>query len=81
MSNPSGTPAASAHPLPSYLQADHLGPWGNLPAAGRPRHPYLGSLARWWKRSSAWRILVVDVPIRLDNGTIAHYEATACSTA
>ena len=29
MSNPSGTPAASAHPLHSYLQADHLGPWGN----------------------------------------------------
>ena len=75
MSNPSGTPAASAHPLPSYLQADHLGPWGNYLQQVDRVTPYLGSLARWvetLKRPK--RILVVDVPIELDNGTIAHYE-------
>ena len=45
MSNPSGTPAASAHPLPSYLQADHLGPWGNYLQQVDRVTPYLGSLA------------------------------------
>jgi glutamate dehydrogenase (NAD(P)+) len=37
--------------------------------------PYLGSLARWvetLKRPK--RILIVDVPIEMDNGTIAHFE-------
>ena len=64
MSNPSGTPAASAHPLPSYLQADHLGPWGNYLQQVDRVTPYLGSLARWvetLKRPK--RILIVDVPI------------------
>ena len=72
------TPGASAlpsHPLPSYLQADHLGPWGNYLKQVDRVTPYLGSLSRWvetLKRPK--RILVVDVPIELDNGTIAHYE-------
>jgi glutamate dehydrogenase (NAD(P)+) len=37
--------------------------------------PYLGSLARWvetLKRPK--RALIVDVPIEMDNGTIAHFE-------
>jgi glutamate dehydrogenase (NAD(P)+) len=37
--------------------------------------PYLGSLARWadtLKRPK--RVLIVDVPIELDNGTVAHFE-------
>eukprot|EP01034_Spumella_vulgaris_P029919 gene29919-37051_t len=75
MSNPSGAPAAPAHPLPSYLQADHLGPWGNYLQQVDRVTPYLGNLARWvetLKRPK--RILIVDVPIELDNGTIAHYE-------
>ena len=29
MSPSAGTPAASSHPVPSYLHADDLGPWGN----------------------------------------------------
>ena len=75
MSNPVGAPAAQSHPLPSYLQADHLGPWGNYLQQVDRVTPYLGSLARWvetLKRPK--RILIVDVPIELDNGTIAHYE-------
>ena len=72
-----GTPGsiASTHTLPSYLDANHLGPWGNYLQQVDRVTPYLGSLARWvetLKRPK--RILVVDVPIELDNGTIAHYE-------
>ena len=63
------------HPLPSYLQADNLGPWGNYLQQVDRVIPYLGNLARWaetLKRPK--RALVVDVPIELDNGTIAHFE-------
>lgn len=63
------------HAIPSYLQADHLGPWGNYLQQVDRVTPYLGHLARWvetLKRPK--RILIVDVPIELDNGTIAHYE-------
>lgn len=75
------TPASSsasalpAHPLPSYLQADKLGPWGIYLQQIDRVTPYLGHLARWvetLKRPK--RALIVDVPIELDNGTIAHYE-------
>lgn len=72
------TPAASAlptHALPSYLDPEHLGPWGIYLKQVDRVTPYLGSLARWvetLKRPK--RALIVDVPIELDNGTIAHYE-------
>ena len=68
-SNPYG------HPLPSYLQADHLGPWGVYLQQVDRVIPYLGHLARWaetLKRPK--RALIVDVPIQLDNGTVAHFE-------
>ncbi|MFJ1298889.1 Glu/Leu/Phe/Val dehydrogenase [Pseudomonadota bacterium AL_CKDN230030165-1A_HGKHYDSX7] len=64
-----------AHPLPSYLDPQHLGPWGIYLQQVDRVTPYLGSLARWvetLKRPK--RALIVDVPIELDNGTIAHYE-------
>ena len=63
------------HPLPSYLQADNLGPWGNYLEQVDRVIPHLGCLARWaetLKRPK--RILIVDVPIHMDNGTIAHFE-------
>ena len=69
------------HALPSYLNADDLGPWGNYLQQVDRVTPYLGSLARWvetLKRPK--RSLIVDVPIELDNGKIAHFEAIACST-
>ena len=74
MSKSKDTPVAT-HALPSYLDANHLGPWGNYLQQVDRVTPYLGSLARWvetLKRPK--RILVVDVPIELDNGTIAHFE-------
>ena len=76
MSHPTGTSGSTAtHTLPSYLDANHLGPWGNYLQQVDRVTPYLGSLARWvetLKRPK--RILIVDVPIELDNGTIAHFE-------
>ena len=63
------------HPLPSYLQADNLGPWGNYLQQVDRVIPHLGNLARWaetLKRPK--RILIVDVPIHMDDGTIAHFE-------
>ena len=77
VSKPSGKPTAvaTAHALPSYLDPGHLGPWGVYLQQIDRVTPYLGSLARWvetLKRPK--RSLIVDVPIELDNGTIAHFE-------
>ena len=66
---------APASVLPSYLQADNLGPWGNYLQQVDRVIPHLGSLARWaetLKRPK--RILIVDVPIHMDDGTVAHFE-------
>ena len=79
-SHPNSAPAALisnpyGHALPSYLQADHLGPWGTYLQQVDRVIPHLGHLARWaetLKRPK--RALIVDVPIELDNGTIAHFE-------
>ncbi|MDH4449421.1 MAG: Glu/Leu/Phe/Val dehydrogenase [Rhodoferax sp.] len=73
--HPSPTAQAAQHALPSYLQADHLGPWGIYLQQVDRVTPYLGHLARWaetLKRPK--RALIVDVPIQLDNGTVAHFE-------
>ncbi|MBO1112868.1 Glu/Leu/Phe/Val family dehydrogenase [Bordetella petrii] len=63
------------HALPSYLDAEHLGPWGIYLQQVDRVTPYLGPLARWvetLKRPK--RALIVDVPIELDNGSVAHFE-------
>jgi len=65
----------SQHAIPSYLNPDHLGPWGAYLQQVDRVAPYLGSLSRWietLKRPK--RALIVDVPIHLDNGTVAHFE-------
>ncbi|KAA0180997.1 Glu/Leu/Phe/Val dehydrogenase [Cupriavidus cauae] len=75
MSSDSPIITASAHSVPSYLNADNLGPWGIYLQQVDRVTPYLGSLARWvetLKRPK--RALVVDVPIEMDDGTIAHFE-------
>ncbi len=69
------SPIAPASSLPSYLQADTLGPWGTYLQQVDRVIPHLGSLARWaetLKRPK--RILIVDVPIHMDDGTVAHFE-------
>jgi glutamate dehydrogenase (NAD(P)+) len=68
-------PNPFGHPVPSYLQAEQLGPWGVYLQQVDRVIPYLGHLARWaetLKRPK--RALIVDVPIELDNGAIAHFE-------
>jgi len=65
----------TSHALPSYLDAEHLGPWGIYLQQVDRVTPYLGPLARWvetLKRPK--RALIVDVPIEMDDGSIAHFE-------
>ncbi|CAG9218772.1 MULTISPECIES: Glu/Leu/Phe/Val family dehydrogenase [Paraburkholderia] len=67
--------AANLQSIPSYLHADDLGPWGNYLRQVDRVAPYLGPLSRWLETlKRPKRILVVDVPIELDNGTVAHFE-------
>ena len=64
-----------AHALPSYLNPNALGPWGNYLQQVDRVTPHLGKLARWaetLKRPK--RVLIVDVPIEMDDGRIAHFE-------
>ncbi len=61
--------------IPSYMQPTELGPWSIYLQQIERVTPYLGSLSRWidtLKRPK--RIMIVDVPIELDNGTVAHFE-------
>jgi glutamate dehydrogenase (NAD(P)+) len=63
------------HQVPSYLTPHDIGPWGVYLQQIDRVTPHLGSLARWvetLKRPK--RILIVDVPIERDDGSIAHFE-------
>lgn len=74
-SAPAATSGPLNHSLPSYLDANHLGPWGIYLQQVDRVTPYLGNLAKWvetLKRPK--RMLIVDVPIMLDDGTTAHFE-------
>jgi glutamate dehydrogenase (NAD(P)+) len=68
-------PQAQPHPLPSYLDPHALGPWGDFLQQIDRVTPYLGALSRWvetLKRPK--RMLIVDVPVLLDDGRVAHFE-------
>ncbi len=61
--------------VPSYMDQNDIGPWGIYLEQIERVAPHLGALSRWietLKRPK--RILIVDVPVELDNGTIAHFE-------
>lgn len=63
------------HIIPSYLPSNDLGPWGMFLHQVDNVTPYLGDLAKWvetLKRPK--RIMIVDIPVHLDNGEIAHFE-------
>ena len=63
--------------LPSYLQADQLGPWGIFLQQVDRVTPYLGELSRWVDTlTRPKRILIVDVPILMDDGTVASIKAS-----
>jgi glutamate dehydrogenase (NAD(P)+) len=75
MSTPQALATSPAHALPSYLDPNHPGPWGIYLQQIDRVTPHLGHLSRWvetLKRPK--RALLVDVPIELDNGTMAHFE-------
>ena len=66
---------SSHHEVPSYLTPTSVGPWGVYLEQIDRVTPYLGALSRWvetLKRPK--RILIVDVPIERDDGSIAHFE-------
>ncbi len=68
-------PEQPALALPSYLNPHELGPWGNYLEQVDRVAPYLGGLSRWLdtlKRPR--RVMIVDVPVELDDGTMAHFE-------
>jgi glutamate dehydrogenase (NAD(P)+) len=59
----------------SFVHPTTDSPWGTYLSQVDRVTPYLGHLARWvdtLKRPK--RALIVDIPIELDNGTVAHYE-------
>ena len=70
------SPIASASPSAlSYLHLSTDSPWSTYLVQVDRVLPYLGPLARWsetLKRPK--RALIVDVPIEMDDGTIAHFE-------
>ena len=66
---------SSQHEIPSYLTPHEIGPWAVYLEQIDRVTPYLGGLARWvetLKRPK--RVLIVDVPIERDDGSIAHFE-------
>ena len=59
----------------SFVQPTPTSPWGTYLQQVDRVVPYLGELAKWsetLKRPK--RALIVDVPIEMDDGTIAHFE-------
>jgi len=61
--------------IPSYLDRSHLGPWEVFLEQVDRVHPHLGELSYWietLKRPK--RILIVDIPVRMDDGSIRHFE-------
>ncbi|MBU2409840.1 MAG: Glu/Leu/Phe/Val dehydrogenase, partial [Gammaproteobacteria bacterium] len=59
----------------SYVHPSADSPWGTYLSQVDRVVPYLGGLARWaetLKRPK--RALIVDVPIEMDDGTVAHFE-------
>lgn len=67
---------AAEESLPSYLSRENLGPWETYLRQIEEVAPWIDDELRPWVETlrRPKRVLVVDVPIKLDNGTIAHFE-------
>lgn len=64
-----------SHSNLSFIPDHPDGPWATYLSQVDRVVPYLGPLARWAETlRRPKRALIVDVPIELDDGTIAHYE-------
>lgn len=62
--------------LPSYISAENLGPWHIYLQQVEQVAPLLDKKLQPWVETlrRPKRSLIVDVPIRLDNGEVAHFE-------
>jgi len=61
--------------LPSYLAATDLDPWRMFLEQVDRVTPHLGTLERWVESlKQPKRILIVDVPVRMDDGRFGHFE-------
>ena len=61
--------------IPSYLDVENPGPWGVFLEQVDRVAPYMGKLSKWTETlKHPERSLIVDVPVRLDDGSIAHFE-------
>lgn len=59
----------------SYLTPHSGSPWDTFLAQVDQVTPHLGSLARWIETlKTPKRALIVDIPIEMDDGSIAHFE-------
>ena len=59
----------------SYVTPSQNSPWGTYLSQVDRVVPYLGELARWAETlRRPKRCLIVDIPIELDDGSVAHYE-------
>lgn len=59
----------------SYLPASSTGPWANYLKQIDRVEPYLGPLSRWSETLlRPKRVMMVDVPIKRDDGTVEHFE-------
>jgi glutamate dehydrogenase (NAD(P)+) len=59
----------------SYVSPTPVSPWGTYLTQVDRVAPYLGPLGRWvGTLTRPKRMLIVDVPIQLDDGQVAHFE-------
>ncbi|MFP5462701.1 MAG: Glu/Leu/Phe/Val family dehydrogenase [Gammaproteobacteria bacterium] len=59
----------------SYVTPTPSSPWGTFLSQIEAVEPYLGGLAQWLETlRRPKRCLIVDVPIELDDGRVAHFE-------
>ncbi len=59
----------------SYVNSPVDGPWATYQSQIDEVVPYLGRLARWSETlRRPKRALIVDIPIELDDGSVAHFE-------
>ncbi|MBB5372908.1 Glu/Leu/Phe/Val family dehydrogenase [Acidocella aromatica] len=69
------SPSSPTFPGLSYVHPSPTSPWGTYLAQVDRVLPYIGAQARWAETlRRPKRALIVDVPIELDNGEIAHFE-------
>jgi glutamate dehydrogenase (NAD(P)+) len=63
-------------PLPNYIEGrQDIAPWEMFLEQVARAEPYLGELAQWTDTlRRPRRALIVDVPVQMDDGSIAHFE-------